>query len=205
MVRVKICGITSAAGARSAAASGADALGFNFVKQSPRYIPPEKARAVIVAMPPLVVPVGVFADESARSIGDICDMCGIRTVQLHGNESPAFCDKLHRFIRIKAIRIASPDDLRFLPRFNVDAFLLDTHVPGQLGGTGETFDWGIAAEARTHGNIIVAGGLTPDNVADAVRAARPFAVDVASGVEAVPGRKDRRLMVRFIREAKTAI
>lgn len=205
MVQVKICGITSAAGARSAAAAGADALGFNFVKQSPRYIVPEKARAIILALPPFVVPVAVFADESVRSIGEICDLCGIRTIQLHGHESPAFCDKLHRFQRIKAVRVGSADDLRVLPRFNVDAFLLDTWVPGKLGGTGKTFDWGVAAEARVHGHIIVAGGLTPDNVAEAVQASRPYGVDVASGVEVVPGRKDWRLMVRFVREAKTAI
>jgi len=205
VVRVKICGITNVADARAAAALGADALGFNFVRGSRRYVTPEMAKAIIVALPPFVVPVGVFADAPITQVREICDFCGIQTVQLHGDESPAYVARLHHYRRIKAVRVATLEDLRLLERYTVDAYLLDAKVPGELGGTGESFDWNLAAEGRRHGLIILAGGLTPENVAEAVRRARPYAVDVASGVEVEPGIKDRHLIAAFVAAAKSAV
>jgi phosphoribosylanthranilate isomerase len=205
MVRVKICGITNVVDARGAASLGADALGFNFVPTSARCITPEMAKAIVLAMPPFVTPVAVFADADVHEIEGICAMCGINWIQLHGHETPAYVEKLHRFRCIKAIRVEEEDDLRQLSRYTVDAFLLDTKVRGELGGTGQSFDWRIAASARAQGTIIIAGGLRPDNVAEAVRKVRPYAVDVASGVEIEPGLKDRSLVAEFIIAAKSAL
>jgi phosphoribosylanthranilate isomerase len=204
MVRVKICGITNVGDARLAVRFGADALGFNFVRSSRRLISRELARAIIASLPPFITPVGVFADEPVSSILDMCSFCGIHTVQLHGDEEQGDISQLSRLKCVKAIRIAEESDTRLLPRYTCDAYLLDAYVPGELGGTGETFNWEWAREANTHGPIILAGGLNPDNVEDAIRTARPYAVDVASGVESAPGRKDRSLLQAFIARAKGA-
>ena len=202
MVKVKICGITNPNDARSAAQLGADALGFNFVKGSPRHVTKERARAIIEALPPFVTSVAVFANEPVRNVIAICEFCGIRTVQLHGDEPQRYLSELPRMRLIKAVRLESEDDLRSLARYSCDAFLLDTYVPGELGGTGATFDWQWARRAGLHAPIIIAGGLNVGNVAEAVSIARPYAVDVASGVESAPGKKDRKLMAEFIAIAK---
>jgi len=203
MVKVKICGITDPNDARAAARLGADALGFNFVPASKRYIGKERARAIIASMPPFVTPVGVFANEAPEKVMEICDYCGIQTVQLHGDEPPQFLDRLSRLKRIKAIRMGEEEDLRQLSRYTCDAFLLDAAVPDLLGGTGKTFNWQWAREASKHGPIILAGGLTPENVGEAIRIAQPYAVDVAGGVESSPGQKNRTLMAQFIINAKS--
>lgn len=205
MIRVKICGITRAADARAAAMAGADALGFNFVKTSPRYLTRERARAIISALPPFVTPVGIFADSPIEEITEICEYSGIRTVQLHGMETPGDIDKLHRYNRIKAVRVGVEADLKVISRYNCEAILLDTLVVGRLGGTGQTFNWEWAREVTKQYTVILAGGLNPDNVAEAIRAANPYAVDVAGGVESEPGIKDRKLMAEFISEAKQII
>ena len=202
MVRVKICGITNVRDARLAAQLGADALGFNFYPRSPRFLKPERVKAIVAALPPLVTTVGVFVNELPETVMDICQMCGLDAVQLHGDERPAHVDAVRGLRRIKAIRIADARDVTLCGRYHVEAFLLDAYVAGRRGGTGETFDWRLAREAQQFGPIILAGGLTPENVEEAIQAAAPYAVDVASGVESEPGKKDKRLMIDFIRRAK---
>ena len=202
MVKVKICGITNARDARAAVRLGADALGFNFYKASPRFITKERVRAILASLPPFVTGVGVFVDETADDVLETCHVAGLHVAQLHGDEKPFTVDALRKLTRIKAFRVGEEEDLRALSRYRVEAYLLDAFVPGQLGGTGATFNWSLARAAQTAGRIILAGGLTPENVAEAVREAQPYAVDVASGVESEPGVKDRDLMEAFIRNAK---
>ncbi len=203
MVKVKICGITDPNDARTAARFGADALGFNFVPSSKRYVGKERARAIIAALPPFVTPVGVFANEKAENVIEMCAYCGIQTVQLHGDEPPQYLSLLSHLKRIKAIRIGDESDLKQLSRYTCEAFLLDAAVPDLLGGTGKTFNWEWAHQAAQQGPIILAGGLTPQNVGEAIQIAQPYAVDVASGVESAPGQKSRALMAQFIINAKS--
>jgi phosphoribosylanthranilate isomerase len=202
MVRVKICGITNVKDARNAARLGADALGFNFFKGSPRYIRPERAKAIIAALPPLVLTVGVFVDEEPERILEICAQCGLDAAQMHGDEPPRLVHAVTGLRRIKALRIADAQDVTLCRRYRVDAYLLDAKVPGEFGGTGKTFNWELAREAAQFGPIILAGGLTPANVAQAVAIVQPYAVDTASGVEDSPGEKNKELMAQFIRNAK---
>ena len=138
-----------------------------------------------------------------RSVREIAEECDLDYVQLHGRESPAECARLRDLRVIKAFRICGEEDLKELQRYDVEAYLLDAYVKGKLGGTGESFRWEIARGARRCGQVILAGGLSPDNVATAIRAARPYAVDVASGVEDTPRKKDRELVKTFIRSAKS--
>ena len=202
MVKVKICGITNVRDARAAVRLGADALGFNFFPRSPRYVEPPRVRAILAALPPFVTAVGLFVNESADTVRRVCDQVGLLTVQLHGEERPSVVDALRGLTRIKAFRIRDEADLKQLSRYQVEAYLLDAFVPGKQGGTGVTFNWDLARQAQPVGPIILAGGLTPENVGDAVLQARPYAVDVASGVEDRPGSKDRELIAAFIRNAK---
>jgi phosphoribosylanthranilate isomerase len=204
MVRVKICGLTDVHDARLAARLGADALGFNFCPQSPRYIRPERAKAIVAVLPPLLTTVGVFVNERPETVMEICRKVGLDAAQLHGDEPPLAVDAVQGVRRIKAIRIASEADIALCRRYRVEAYLLDAYDPGRRGGTGRTFDWKLARAAAQFGSIILAGGLTPDNVAEAIAAAAPYGVDVASGIESEPGRKDRALMADFIYRAKTA-
>jgi phosphoribosylanthranilate isomerase len=204
MVKVKICGVTNVRDARAAARLGADALGFNFWPASPRYIEPARARAIVAALPPFVTAVGVFVNEPAAKVLEICRQVGLSAVQLHGDERPAMVASLHGLVRIKAFPIRDEQDLRRLARYSVEAYLLDAYAQGSPGGTGKTFNWDIARQAQAAGPVILAGGLTPGNVAEAVAAAKPYAVDVASGVESEPGVKDRDLMAAFILNAKAA-
>jgi len=203
MVKVKICGVTSATDAMMAATAGADAVGLNFYKPSPRYLEPERALPIRLALPPFVAAVGIFVNEDVDRVRRIMDYCRLDYAQLHGREGPRTVARLKDYRIIKAVRIRTEDDLRELERYRVDAFLLDTYVKGKPGGTGVTFDWDVARAAANRAKIILAGGLTPDNVAEAVSAGRPYGVDVASGVECEPGKKDRRLVNRFVRAAKS--
>jgi phosphoribosylanthranilate isomerase len=202
MVKVKICGITSLGDARMAVESGADALGFVFAP-SPRQIPPDRARRIIKRLPPFVTPVGVFVDEELDKVLDVATHTGLRAVQLHGKETPGYVeDIMGRFWVIKAIRIRTKKDLTELGKYKAHAFLLDSYQRGRLGGTGKTFPWELAREARGLGTIILAGGLNPENVQEAIHAVRPYAVDVSSGVESSLGKKDRQLVREFIQAAK---
>lgn len=202
MVKTKICGITNVRDAVWAARCGADAVGFNFVPGTPRCCDPQRVKAICLELPPFTTAVGVFANARPDRVREIVDICGLHWVQLHGHESAEECRQFRDVHVIKAFRIRSEADLSELQRYDVDAFLLDAYVKDRLGGTGETFEWDIACAARPHGSIILAGGLTPDNIEEAVRTARPYAVDVASGVEEEPGQKSRDKVETFIRSAK---
>lgn len=196
-VRIKICGITNGRDAEMAAEFGADALGFIFVPGSPRYINPDAARAIINDLPPLVTPVGVFADHPVEEVERLMTRCGFRTVQLHGSEPPEYCRRLTGSV-IKAFRVGGQQDLPRLSAYHVHAYLLDTYVEGRLGGTGKTFPLEVASHATSFGRVIVSGGLTAGNVAEVIRKVHPYGVDVSTGVEAEPGHKDRQKLGDFI-------
>ncbi len=204
MVKVKICGITNIEDAIAAIDSGADALGFVFFKGSPRYVAPERVSDIIRKLPAFVSTVGVFVDEPVREIERIISTTCIDIIQLHGDETPESCHASRR--AIKAIRIKSIDSLEPLKTFRdrVSAFLLDAYTPDSLGGTGVRFNWDIAVDAKLFGRIILAGGLTPDNIQAAIQHVNPYGVDVSSGVEKEKGKKDRRKMKLFIERAKAA-
>jgi phosphoribosylanthranilate isomerase len=200
--RVKICGITNAEDALMAVEAGADALGFIFYPKSPRYITPEEARLIKTKLPPFVATVGVFVDEDAGRVMEIAREAGLGAVQLHGHETPAYCTQMGISV-IKALRVRDEGDIRTLARYEVSAFLLDTYKEGQMGGTGEVFDWDLALKAKQGKTpIILSGGLNPDNVAKAVEKVRPYAVDVSSGVEVKPGVKNRDKVRDFIKNVK---
>ncbi len=204
MVKVKICGITSIADAMAAVEFGADALGFVFFKKSPRYVSPRKAASIIEKLPPFIQTVGVFVNEAAEDMEAVISATRISVVQLHGDEPPALCRLTRRVI--KAIRVKSLDSLSPLARYtgHVSGFLLDAYTPDKLGGTGMIFNWDIAVEAKQFGRVILAGGLAPDNVAEAVKYVKPYGVDVSSGVEKEKGIKDLDKMKLFIGRAKGA-
>lgn len=200
MTRVKICGITNIDDALAAADYGADALGFVFYEKSPRYISPENAGRIIRSLPPFITTVGLFVNESRKEVEKITALSNIDVVQLHGNEPPEDCLLSRRVI--KAIRVKDLRDLEALGAYRVSAFLLDAYTEGLFGGTGQVFNWDIAIEARKFGKIILAGGLTPDNIEKAVRLVSPFAVDVSSGIERDKGLKDHQKMKLFIERAR---
>ncbi|MCZ7639282.1 MAG: phosphoribosylanthranilate isomerase [Verrucomicrobia bacterium] len=201
-VRVKICGVTRLEDAQAAVEAGADALGFMFYERSPRRVSVAVGAAICRQLPPFVSKVGVFVDAAIEVIEEAVVQCGLDVVQLHGGESPAFCGRLSRPV-IKAVRVRGPETLAELAGYATAAWLLDAYVPGQRGGTGATFDWGLATQAVGLGRpVILAGGLTAANVAAAVRQVRPYAVDVSSGVESEPGRKDAAAIEAFVRAAK---
>jgi phosphoribosylanthranilate isomerase len=193
MVRVKVCGITSLEDALVSAEAGADALGFNFWPKSKRYIEPDAAAAIVAELPPGVTPVGVFVDEEPVQVERVARGTGLRGVQLHGDESPETASALaaRDLLVLKAFRVGGRFHLEELQKYEgVAGFLLDADVTGEKGGTGRTFDWSRAKAARRYGRILLAGGLTVENVSEAIRQAQPFGVDVCSGVENAPGRKD---------------
>ena len=197
--KVKICGITRLPDALAAVEAGADALGFMFYEGSKRNLSPAAAAAIIRALPPFVAKVGVFVNASAETVRAVVAECGLDTLQFHGEETPEFCRQFAPLKVIKAFRIQDAASLKPLPDFAVDAWLLDSYVAGQRGGTGERFNWELAAQAKELGRpVILAGGLTPENVADAVQQVWPLGVDVSSGVETAPGQKDAGLVQRFV-------
>ena len=264
MVKVKICGITNSSDALYAVGLGADYLGFNFYKKSQRKVSVDMAKEIITKLPPVAAPVGIFVNEEINIIFEIVQKCGLKLVQLHGNESPEYCQSLAVSLSqstqspvtgkesvetepkpkltcesgqkqlvvdpdiktnpdqtettaltaqvitplpkghipiIKAFRIKGPGTIKYLSRYKqfVDYFLLDTYLPGEPGGTGETFNWELAVKAKEYGKpVFLAGGLTPENVADAIKQVQPYAVDVATGVERLPRRKDYDKMKQFI-------
>jgi phosphoribosylanthranilate isomerase len=201
MVRVKICGITNLDDALLAVTAGADALGFVFYEQSPRYLPPARAAAIIAQLPPFIQTVGLFVDAEPDQVNWTANFCGLDLIQLHGNEPPDYYVDIERRL-LKAFRIRDAASLEPLGRYAVAGYLLDAWVPGVPGGTGQTFNWELALAAKKFGPIILAGGLTPDNVRQAVAQVQPYAVDVSSGVEAAPGRKDAVRVREFIKQAK---
>lgn len=196
--RVKICGVRTYEEAMAALDYGTDALGFNFWAKSPRYIEPENAREIIRRLPPFSTCVGVFVNEEAGRINDIIALTGINAVQLHGDERASIVDHLDNVKIIKAFRVGEDFDVSLLESFPASAFLLDAKVKGEYGGTGQRFDWRIAIEAKRLAPVILAGGLNIENVAEAIQSVRPYAIDVCSGVEAEPGRKDLRKLREFM-------
>ena len=201
---MKICGVRSLEEARAAIDAGADALGFNFWPKSPRFIAPEAASDIIAALPPLIASIGVFVNEDRERILDIASQAGLNAVQLHGDETPDFCASLGQAKIIKALRVGENFDPNQIEKYAVSAVLLDTKIKGSYGGTGRRFDWSVAREASRRAPIILAGGLTIENVAEAIRQVAPMAVDVCSGVEAEPGRKDLNKLKMFMDEVARA-
>ena len=202
MVRIKICGITNLDDALVAVEAGADALGFVLFRGSPRFISPERAAAIIHRLPPFVQTVGLFVNEELATVNEVADQCGLDLVQLHGEETPDYCAAVRRRI-IKAFRVKDASSLDEITNYRVAACLLDAWSPAAHGGTGTTFNWEIAARAAASHTIILAGGLSPENVAVAVATVKPYAVDVSSGVESAPGKKDAGQVSRFIRATRS--
>jgi phosphoribosylanthranilate isomerase len=202
--RIKICGITNVADGLAAAEAGADMIGLMFYDKSPRHITLPAAVEISRALPPFVVRVGVFAnpteEEVLRAIAD----CGVTMLQFHGEEPPEFCTQFG-VMSMKAFRIRDAKTLEELPHYATDAYLLDAYSAEARGGTGEKFNWEIAIEAQQFGKpIFLAGGLTPENVAKAVIQVEPFGVDVSSGVESAPGKKDQAKVRAFIQAVRAA-
>ena len=203
--RVKICGLTRREDAQWAVELGAAALGFNFYPPSPRYIEPAVARAIIKRLPPLVTAVGVFANETdAGHVISLAREAGVTAIQVHGPRFPALPELLSVFTLVVGVAVRQGFKGEELGKIEASAYLLDAYDPDRLGGTGKTFDWNAAREAKPYGPIILAGGLTPENVGQAVREVRPFAVDVASGVESAPGIKDAAKLRAFFAAAAEA-
>lgn len=201
--RVKICGITSIADALAAVEAGADALGFVFYGRSSRFVEPKIAARIVAELPPFVTLVGLFVNAGREEIRATVECCGLDVVQLHGDEAPGECRGLPGRV-IKAVRVAAPEDLEGLERYPVRAILLDAKVESHYGGSGCRFDWSLLSGYRAGLPMILAGGLNPENVAQAVRQVRPYAVDVSSGVESSPGVKDREKMELFVRRVRLA-
>jgi len=191
---VKICGITRLEDAEAAVAAGAGAIGFIFWPKSPRFIDPHRARAIAAALPPFVTAVGVFVNQPLAYVNGVASLVGLGAVQLHGDETPEFATTVTRPV-MKAVSIGRDEAQIWPSRVRL---LLDVHDPVARGGTGRTIDWAAAADLAARREVVLAGGLTPDNVADAVARVRPFGIDVSSGVERAPGIKDhRRLRALF--------
>ena len=201
MIRIKICGITNAEDAALCVDAGADALGFIFVEGTPRVLTPEAAAAIVRTLPPFVTPVGVFWDHPAGHVKAVAEACGLRALQFHGDESP---EEVARFALpvIKTIKVGRAEDLGQIERFDVSAVLLDSPSRWSEGERREPIQWELAARVARTRRVILSAGLTPDNVARAIAVARPYAVDVNSGVEARPGRKDPRKVRTFIEAAR---
>jgi phosphoribosylanthranilate isomerase len=204
-ILVKICGITNLRDAIAAAEAGADALGFVFYESSPRFVSFETAARIIARLPPSLTKVGLFVDAPKELVLRAIRQCDLTLLQFHGAESPGFCLQFG-MASMKAFRIKDAASLQALPDYRTDAWLLDAYSPDKAGGTGETFNWDLAVQAqRWDRPIFLAGGLTPDNVAQAIHHVRPYAVDVSSGVESAPGKKDPIKVQSFIRAAKSAL
>jgi len=201
IVRTKVCGITNEKDALKAASLGAWAVGFIFYKKSPRAISPFKAKKIIDELPPFVTPVGVFVNQNAGAMKDIIGHTGLRVVQLHGDEDHHYCNRLRRYnVKIiKAFRVGPSFDPRVIEQYKVDAYLFDTYSEDAMGGTGKTFDWNMIRDIKSSNvPIILSGGLNSQNVIEPVNGLKPYAVDVNSGVEESPGKKDHGKMKNFI-------
>ena len=203
MVKIKICGITELDDALHAVDCGADALGFVFYERSPRAVTSKRAQAIIAELPPFVTVVGLFVNEDPVNIRLIADHCGLDVIQYHGDESPDTV-RLAPRRSIRALRVRESETLDDIDHYPGCGLLLDAWVSGAFGGTGVLCNWEIAAGIAKKRPVILAGGLTPDNVGAAIQTVRPYVVDVSSGVEEAPGRKDRKKVAAFIRAAQIA-
>jgi len=201
--RIKICGITNVEDALYAVEAGADALGFVFYAKSPRCVTPQQAQRIVAALPPFVSTVGLFVNESIPHIRRVMAAARLDVVQLHGDEQPDDC-LIEPLRVIKALRVKDASSLEGADRFQVSALLLDAWSDKGYGGTGEQFDWQLIKQLTANRPLVLAGGLNPDNVATAVREVRPYAVDVSSGVEVEPGKKDHQKVAEFICRVRNA-
>jgi phosphoribosylanthranilate isomerase len=201
---VKICGITNLLDALAAVEAGADALGFNFYRRSPRYVAPEEARRIVAELPEEVLKVGVFVNEvGPEQIARVADEVGLTAVQLHGDESPEYCRALHGRFVIKAVRAGRDFEPESVRTYEADAILLDAFSEKERGGTGRVVDWGLARRIKELvPRLFLAGGLAPENVSAAVEAVAPFAVDACSLLESAPGRKDPQRVRAFVAAAR---
>jgi phosphoribosylanthranilate isomerase len=205
VVKVKICGITNLADAQSAVTAGCDALGFVFYKKSPRYVAPETARVIIREVPRGIMTIGVFVNAPEKTIKTVARQCRLDILQFHGDESAAFCEKFKNYKIIKAFRITHKLALKKIMHYRVFAYLFDTFVPARRGGTGKRFDWKLLTSLSTiDKTIFLSGGLNPENVQRAIHTAHPAWVDVSSGVESSPGKKNAAQIKRFVARAKKA-
>jgi phosphoribosylanthranilate isomerase len=191
MTEIKICGITNIEDGLATAMPGVDALGFVFHPASPRYVTPEQAREIIRMLPPAMCTVGVFVNLAADEVLRTAEFCGLDFVQLHGGETREYCRRFPRDRVIKSLSFQSEEELNAVADYPVRAFLVDAHDPVRYGGTGRTCDWNLARKAAARHPLILAGGLSSENILAALEAVRPLAVDISSGVESAPGRKDR--------------
>lgn len=203
MVKIKICGITELDDALHAVDCGTDALGFVFYERSPRAVTTKTAQAIIAKLPPFVTVVGLFVNEDPLNVRAIADHCGLDIIQYHGDESPDIVNMAPRR-SIRALRVKENETLNSIDNYPACGLLLDAWVSGTFGGTGVRCNWEIAAEIANKRAVILAGGLTPENVAQAIKTVHPYGVDVSSGVEEIPGRKDRKKVADFIRAAQIA-
>jgi phosphoribosylanthranilate isomerase len=203
MTLVKICGITNLEDALAAIAAGADALGFNFYKPSPRYISPQAAREIIEQLPQTLLTVGVFVNEQPQAVRAIAHEAGLRALQLHGDESPEYCHELADYYVIKTFAVSDGFDVQVSYAYRVEAIMFDTKHNSLRGGTGEVFDWSVAQQVRSViPKLFLAGGLSPENVQNAVEIVRPFAVDACSALEDRPGKKNHERMRVFINRVR---
>lgn len=201
MTKIKVCGITNIDDAMRAVKLGADALGFIFA-DSPRRISPQEAGVIISMLPPFVIKVGVFVNEHASEINNIINSYKLNAVQLHGEHITNDNNSIAAPV-IRAFRVKDSSILASIKRSNSNYFLLDTYSNNKMGGTGECFDWSIARKATQLGDVILSGGLNHNNITDALKAVRPYAVDVCSGIESAPGQKDYLKMQQFINEVRS--
>lgn len=204
MTFIKICGITNLEDARAAVAAGADALGFNFYRPSPRYITPQAAREIIEQLPDHVMKVGVFVDEAMKSVRNVADESGITALQLHGDEPPDYCRELARdYCVIKTLAVSDEFKVHRAQEYQVDAIMLDTRDNSLRGGTGKRFDWSIAQQVnRFVPKLFLAGGLSTENIEEAIQTVRPYAVDACSALEDTPGKKNHERMEAFVKLAR---
>ena len=200
-IKVKICGMTSLKDALLAVENGADAVGFIFYKDSPRNISQGEVKEIVAQMPPSIETVGVFVNETSDKINRIAEQCRLTAVQLHGDESPAFCRRIKRRV-VKAFRVKDAKSLKGISDYDVSGFLLDSYNDDGRGGTGQIFDWNLALRVKKQGPVILAGGLNPYNVYTAIHRVKPYGVDVCSGVEKSAGVKDPRKISEFIRAVR---
>ncbi len=207
MVRIKICGITDKDDAFKAVKFGADALGFVFTKKSPRYVSPSRARNIISILPPFITMVGVFVNERQGAVNDIISFAGLNAVQLHGDEDPQYVSRLKRgnCQVIKAFRVRAGFDFSSINKYDVNGILFDAYQDDAFGGTGKTFNWELLRQADIKKPYILSGGLNQENILEAVTLLKPYAVDVSTGVEAEPGKKDHRKMMSFIQNARITV
>jgi phosphoribosylanthranilate isomerase len=208
--RIKMCGMTREKDVEAGVNLGLDALGFIFYEKSPRNVFPDFVRAIISKTPPFVDCVGVFVDRNREEVEEIVEYCGLSHAQLHGKEDPKYCERVERFASpchvIKAFRIGNTSRKEDFTPYNdlVHGYLLDTYEKGNAGGTGSTFDWNIIERLELQRPMILAGGLSPANVEEAICNASPFGVDVNSGVEIEPGIKDHSKISEFVRKVRLA-